>query len=760
MQVTSFNVSVWNGRSFEHSEQFTLERGDVNSARKVYFSAKLRTQKVRIYPVTWIGGISMRFELIGCAEAYPTRPVVTTTAAPETTTAFDCTEWGSWVQPMDSDQISRTGYIIPEKELIARSEAVCSSPQFIQCRTQHDQTPHDEAGQRVTCNLWTGLRCLHSDQGNNGRCRAYEARVGCVKNIPECVQSTISPSSAAPLEVCPGVNDTAACPSSCPPGTMCDGLKCTKECPCIIDGHIVKPGEYHERSNCDQCLCEGNLIFSCMPKVCPTCPPTSNLIKPSAPNCDCQCHDCPPDKWKCINPPICLNMTQRCDGVKDCDTDEVNCPTTAAPPTCPPCPPLPSPPTLNEPGLVNILEPTADNCCTQWKTVCNATTCPPKPKDLVCETPSQLKMTKEKPDSCCYKHECFCPTNITCETEAKCPPGQHPIVERKVCGCVKKFRCEVDECRIMANKTLDGSGREVIFEQPRLITLKANEVHNEGYCKKCVCVQGQGDGKTTVRCETRNCPEKPREFDYVERENNTECCLPWVLTQCKIKVLGLDRYLQAGENVQIDKCTVVRCERVPGALGLVDRVRTRQVALCCHVNGTDYRPGEGIPSQRVCYEKKCAADVEGSDGEQQPIVTETRIVCPPVTRTCASGESSIDPTNKCCARCTTDLCTKCLPKIMRPPESTLRFFRLVESGARRECANQDVVPEVKFCDGFCNSPAQLLNLGVAESCNFCQASRTMKRNIKLTCANGDVISRAFLVPVSCSCGKCIEKKRP
>jgi len=55
---------------------------------------------------------------------------------------------------------------------------------LIECVRASDELPYDKTGQKVTCDLWNGLRCFNTD--NPPLCYDYKVRLGCLKDIPEC----------------------------------------------------------------------------------------------------------------------------------------------------------------------------------------------------------------------------------------------------------------------------------------------------------------------------------------------------------------------------------------------------------------------------------------------------------------------------------------------------------------------------------------------------------------------------------------------
>lgn len=64
--------------------------------------------------------------------------------------------------------------------------STCKDPVTIECRTATpDHTSSKKVHQKVECNLWTGLRCLASEN-KEPMCYNYETRLGCLEQSTEC----------------------------------------------------------------------------------------------------------------------------------------------------------------------------------------------------------------------------------------------------------------------------------------------------------------------------------------------------------------------------------------------------------------------------------------------------------------------------------------------------------------------------------------------------------------------------------------------
>ncbi|XP_014665852.1 PREDICTED: hemocytin-like [Priapulus caudatus] len=163
---------------------------------------------IRIVPVEWNGGISMRAELIGCNnnnDMTTLRPPVTVTTElekePTSTLSPECVD--GWTQWMDSDtpfdnQPFERQIGVGDNELISQLRleyAFCELPIDVECRTRDDQVPSDLTREQVTCDADTGFSCLNNQQYDN-ECENYEVRFFCQCNPPLTRPSTtLSPTT-------------------------------------------------------------------------------------------------------------------------------------------------------------------------------------------------------------------------------------------------------------------------------------------------------------------------------------------------------------------------------------------------------------------------------------------------------------------------------------------------------------------------------------------------------------------------------------
>ncbi|XP_025095657.1 mucin-5AC-like [Pomacea canaliculata] len=199
--VTSYKVTFstdgvnWNVYREEENVDKVLQ-GNSDSVTPVrnMFHQPIRARYVRIHPVTWQGRITLRFELQGCFEAYPTGviPTAAPTAQPRATPLpkeiDDCVEWDVWVDLEQPSLLSRND--VSTLQQLQAASLTCRDPVAIQCRTATpDKTDSDLTGQHVRCNLWDGLVCRPANV-SEATCFNYEARLGCLRRTSKCLANT------------------------------------------------------------------------------------------------------------------------------------------------------------------------------------------------------------------------------------------------------------------------------------------------------------------------------------------------------------------------------------------------------------------------------------------------------------------------------------------------------------------------------------------------------------------------------------------
>jgi von Willebrand factor len=130
-------------------------------------------------------------------------------------------------------------------------------------------------------------------------------------------------------KTCPNVVPGSSC-EVCSTGNLWDGDKCiSKEtCPCVVDSFRYKVGSTY-LSHCRNCTCREGGDPDCNEFKCPRCTNPSERGVPIK-DCKCVCKPCEQGYRICPTNNKCIRMEQWCDGVTDCEDDEIGCPTPGA----------------------------------------------------------------------------------------------------------------------------------------------------------------------------------------------------------------------------------------------------------------------------------------------------------------------------------------------------------------------------------------------------------------------------------------------
>ncbi|NXX60576.1 MUC5A protein, partial [Scopus umbretta] len=130
--------------------------------------------------------------------------------------ACDCI-WTDWIDvsyPSSSDRNSGD-YETFENIRKQNSSWDCVKAENISCRAQKfPNIPIADLGQKVECDVNTGLTCNNKDQHIGGIipmpvCLNYEISVCCIPNIPECITTTtICTTTSPPLSMTSTVSST------------------------------------------------------------------------------------------------------------------------------------------------------------------------------------------------------------------------------------------------------------------------------------------------------------------------------------------------------------------------------------------------------------------------------------------------------------------------------------------------------------------------------------------------------------------------
>ncbi|CAG5117515.1 unnamed protein product [Candidula unifasciata] len=704
------------------------------------FYKLVRARYLRISPQTWQGRIAMRFEVHGCLQEYA-RSVVPTfnekvhtekhitqkkSPPPLSLDIVDsCVEWDVWVDTYQPSLVNKND-IEPLSHIINASPH-CKDPINIECQTATpDHSAAKSTGQKVVCNLWDGLFC-NSSLSEEPLCFNYEVRLGCLKQTPECVSGiprsggTVR-SDIQPSKLCYPEVDASHCPR-CAEGYYCDGFKCVlrSECPCKIDNKILRPGGVTRISTCETCQCLAGEVI-CMPKICPAC--SLGKAELNSSSCMCQCEQCSSMEFQCATG-LCIPRSRRCDGIIDCANDEDGCssiPLLKIPvgwvkrevanitDNCHSvmCKELKQP-VLRE-GQTAILQRTPDGCCLEY-VLCDKSLCPSQPTQ--CSAPMALQKL-ETNNTCCVLSQCVCPRECPPVLEPKCSDGYEIVEILQDCNCMTKACGQKMEplCHYsLTHKHL--SGITVSLVVPQTATFKINDTWTDGLCKTCTCLM-TSSGSPETSCQTQICSKC--QTDEVKVDRQDQCC---------------------GE-----------CHKIRG----------------CYINGTLYKPGQTIPTNRKCFTRTCEQD----SLEKRFIIQETQVTCPPVSTlpTCEPGQDSFD-SSECCMKC---ISQKMVPRsptgntagrscttrpVFSHPRDSVGYFQVAMSNGHT-CHNTEPVTDLLECSGFCGSSTSLKELmqGYQNTCLSCQVVKMSMHSVKLTCTDGSYLDKTYEVPELCVCNIC------
>ncbi|XP_042143020.1 hemocytin [Ixodes scapularis] len=267
----------------------------------------------------------------GCEEGFISEQPKTTPEPVVTLPPEPCVAYGPWVSTTDPG-LESEGDVEDIRRIIDESD-MCREPMGIECREYATDADYRSTGQRVTCDLEHGLRCLNHEQDSRP-CLNYKVRVKCW-TCRALEESTPTPELTAVH--CPEVSgeNATSCGQGCPVGFACDGLRCVHEadCPCVRDGKHFPVGGILETRTCQECQCQLGGRSNCLPIACPACP--EGRAKILNPDCSCDCGGCPEGQRLCPTSGECVNEDLWCDGVVNCPDDEAQC-EAKTPAPCPP----------------------------------------------------------------------------------------------------------------------------------------------------------------------------------------------------------------------------------------------------------------------------------------------------------------------------------------------------------------------------------------------------------------------------------------
>ncbi|NXI97016.1 MUC2 protein, partial [Psophia crepitans] len=128
--------------------------------------------------------------------------------------------WTDWIDVSYPDSSDRNSGDYETFENIVKNDPswVCAKVENISCRAEKfPDIPIEDLGQKVECNVDTGLTCNNKDQPIGGIipmpvCLNYEISVCCVPNIEPCITTTTMTTTTA--LILPITSITTALPSS------------------------------------------------------------------------------------------------------------------------------------------------------------------------------------------------------------------------------------------------------------------------------------------------------------------------------------------------------------------------------------------------------------------------------------------------------------------------------------------------------------------------------------------------------------------
>ena len=262
---------------------------DDSTHRLVDFGRIIGARHLRVVPWQWHQSISMRMEVIGCFQPYPTLPAETSTVTLPVTTTTLPAETSTVTLPVTTTTLPVTTTTLP-----GMTTTLPVSTTILPVTTT--TLPVTTTTLPVT-----------------------------TTTLP--VMTTTLPEMCTP---CPNLNvshialDRCACPS----GLLWDGSGCVapNKCPCYEDGIKYEIGAVFQRnSDCSICVCQLSRIVHCRPKDCPSCPDGLQSISTPGLECGCQCVPCPSGTRLCPTSNVCIQTSLWCNGVEDCPDDERDC---------------------------------------------------------------------------------------------------------------------------------------------------------------------------------------------------------------------------------------------------------------------------------------------------------------------------------------------------------------------------------------------------------------------------------------------------
>eukprot|EP00079_Xenopus_tropicalis_P024591 XP_012817353.1 PREDICTED: mucin-2-like [Xenopus tropicalis] len=220
-----------------------------------------------------------------CSINCPTTPKTTPEPSP-TTTHYCVCRWTDWtslynvtsgVDGGDFEEFYKgmggNGYCTGDEDAVN-----------ISCRAEaYPSIPLDLLGQKVTCDIITGLICRNSDQTYGQQCLDYEINVQCCSINCPTTQTTTTTTTPTTTTVQPSTTVTCTMPLM----TTMPAVSLSTECYCMIGGEPYKPGtqkRFYSGDSCSDYICTmdcqvliADYFYSCPSSPKTSAPTTSSL---------------------------------------------------------------------------------------------------------------------------------------------------------------------------------------------------------------------------------------------------------------------------------------------------------------------------------------------------------------------------------------------------------------------------------------------------------------------------------------------------
>ncbi|CAB3386136.1 Hypothetical predicted protein [Cloeon dipterum] len=425
---------------------------DATSVEKQILPIPFEGRYVRINPVTWQNGVSLKLELIGCAEIMVTEPSDTTTflecdepmgvadgrlssgrMSASSVLKGDSTKYGAHLARLGGPAAWRANRNLHDEWIIfdlgepreltgiategdakSRTWVTTFVVQYSQNSHNWNQILNEQDEEKVFLANVDATNSIKNYFGRkiyarfvkvipikwNGGISMRIELFGCFQPyMTEAYEpTTTSPevtSRFAECNPCPNLPQErlSGC-SPCEGGLLWGGESCVEavDCSCFV-GHIEYPvGSRFQLEGCLECRCALGGATQCQPVVCAKC--ADGLRSILTPTCICVCQPCPQGELICPSSGACVPREQWCDGIDHCTDDEKNCTqttvaTTIATTLPPTCPPAPE----CEGELVKKTTEATGVKGTKRILRCPMYECLPPPNDYACSLEGKIIVT-------------------------------------------------------------------------------------------------------------------------------------------------------------------------------------------------------------------------------------------------------------------------------------------------------------------------------------------------------------------------------